>query len=166
MCPKRKNTDTMLHRLTTCQVAQNIWRWICSRLAMTQRTKARHIPKQWLIQNTQYKHTVTVWFIANGTSCRNWTTENSCENSTGRRICQGTKSQRPAGSYWESLKKSRQKTQVYYQRIPLTFKSLTSVRSVENIWTQQTHILDSITESCHASVSSKFTGSLISLLNM
>lgn len=67
-CTKCAQTDTLLHQLTTCGTAAEIWTSTRSRLAMMMRTDPWFIPETWLVFPylvlwPKEKHNAVLWTI-------------------------------------------------------------------------------------------------------
>ena len=48
-CTQCRRQNTMLRRLTECEVGQEIWEWARTRIARIRRTDPRRVPREWLL---------------------------------------------------------------------------------------------------------------------
>ena len=67
-CMKCGQTDTIMHRVMSCETAQDIWSWTRFRIALMLRTDPRHVPFTWLLFPTMQiwppqRHNAILWML-------------------------------------------------------------------------------------------------------
>ena len=68
-CVRCGATDTLLHRLISCEEGSVIWTWTKTRIAAILRINPTHIPGEWTLRPTFHhrppeKHAAIIWIVA------------------------------------------------------------------------------------------------------